>query len=554
MKLRYVSMFAAALVAGCMDKVELDKGVVDEELPPGSPLPGPAEGKADNGAIRVSITVESAHPYADNLDQTFPIALAGRVPSCASRARIHFASLRTEGGYDYVHVEGPSGRVQSFDGNRDNTWSAWVELDASKTLTVRLETDESIRRDGFRVDSVEVEASVACPARLVRVCEAGYLDINTSRGVCECPKDATCIEDGAFSIEHVIGGGFAGTVGGNRASGTTAYQVTYRQGYPDVVTAIGTIDHARLQDVVRAVADARLMERADVSEWTNWNETLAVTFDDERRTFTRGQGTFPAEDAALIAEVDELFACGTGGALTCGSGFACEEGRCVEAGCFCPAVYQPVCGADGHTYGNACQAGCADATVRHDGECGRVGDTCGGFAGAACGENNKCRYGASQFAAPFPDAAGLCVAGTYCDAPADCAGLIHPAVPGAWACEQSACAWRAGLAWQPVPGFSFVTNHPYANNMAQFKELYAPAGTSKVRLVVNGTFELERNYDYLEVYTWSGTRWDRVRRYTGTVGPALTDELVGRYHYVKIVSDSSVVKYGFDVTAQYANN
>jgi hypothetical protein len=127
-------------------------------------------------------------------------------------------------------------------------------------------------------------------------------------------------------------------------------------------------------------------------------------------------------------------------------------------------------------------------------------------------------------------------------------------VPGVWACEQNACAWRAGPAWNTLTGWGFVTNHPYANNMAQFKELYGPAGTTKVRLVVTGVFELERNYDFLEVYTWSGTRWERVRRYTGTVGPALTEELTGRYHYVKIVTDSSVVKHGFDLTAQYTNN
>ena len=72
MKLRSFLMIATAVtVAGCVDKVELDKGVVDEELPPGSPLPGPAAGKADGDAIRASITIESAHPYTNNFDRTF---------------------------------------------------------------------------------------------------------------------------------------------------------------------------------------------------------------------------------------------------------------------------------------------------------------------------------------------------------------------------------------------------------------------------------------------------------------------------------------------------
>lgn len=543
----------AALAAGCVDKSEPGKGEIDAELPPGSPLAGPGAGKADGDATRVVIAVESPHPYANNLDRAFPVALAGRVPTCAKRARVHFASLRTEAGYDYVHVEGGRGRVQSLDGNRDNTWSEWTDLDASLGLTLRLETDDSVTRDGFRVDAAEVTTELVCPRTAIRTCTDAQLDLNPTRGACECAPDQTCVANGAVALEHVIGGGFAGTVGGNRAVGTDAFTVSYRPGDPDVVTRIGTIDHERLQAVLRQVTDARLLERADVSEWSNWNETLKVTVGATTRSFTRPQGTFPAADAAIVTAVDGLFACDAGGALTCDAGFACDAGRCVEHSCVCPALYQPMCGADGHTYGNACEAGCADAIIKHDGACGIAGDACGGIAGGGCLDAWKCRYGASTFDAPFPDAAGTCVARTYCDAAADCSALPHPAVPGTWACETSACAWRAGVAWPAVTGFRFATAHPYGNQASDFRSLYAPAGAAKVRLVVAGTFELEANYDFLEVYSWQNAQWKLVRRYTGTTGPALTDELVGRYHYLRLVSDSSVTKHGFDVTAQYAN-
>lgn len=541
----------AALAAACVDKVDPGKGEIDPEQPPGSPLPGPADGKADGSGSVLQVSVESAHPYTNGLDRLYPIDLAGRVPSCASNARVHFASIRTEPGYDYVHVEGAAGRVQSFDGEHSNLWSEWGALGDGKRLSIRLETDESVVRDGFRVDAVEYQTRLVCPAAPITICQHGFVDVTPVPGPCECRGPTRCAPDASVTLEHAIGGGFAGTVNGTRAVGTTASRVVYKPGQPEQVTAIGTIDHTRLQDVVAFVIAGNYLGKTGAAESSNWNETISAAIAPRSYTTTRAQGAHPADDAALASKIDELFTCGGDGALTCGAGFTCQSGQCVaREGCFCPTNYQPVCGSNGRTYSNACAASCAQQEVRHAGECGIAGDPCGTLLGLGCKADFKCRFGAGQFMPPFPDAGGACVAQTYCDAPADCTGLAHPAVPGAWACQASACAWQAGTAWRDFG--RYATPHPYANRMSEWTQLYAPDGATRARLVVNGTFELEQGYDFLEVYAWQGGRWVMVKRYTGAAGPAPTEELSGRYFYLRFVSDSSIVKAGLDVTAQWA--
>jgi len=47
--------------------------------------------------------------------------------------------------------------------------------------------------------------------------------------------------------------------------------------------------------------------------------------------------------------------------------------------CYCYMMYSPVCGEDGQTYGNICEAGCEDVAVAYEGECEEITPCLGDF-------------------------------------------------------------------------------------------------------------------------------------------------------------------------------
>jgi hypothetical protein len=156
-----------------------------------------------------------------------------------------------------------------------------------------------------------------------------------------------------------------------------------------------------------------------------------------RSALACGQGRFcergccdtcPAVDAPSCAANECLLPAGQD-ARGCAAGFVCAD--CSA----CPPGFEPVCGRNFSTYGNACLAAAAGTPVLHTGDCSPS-------EGVACLDGTDCN--GDQFCRDFGGGERRCARLGTCSVDADCATQPTPACGDGGVALHACAAGRCG--------------------------------------------------------------------------------------------------------------
>ncbi len=366
------ALVASMGLAGCADVEPQDEGKIPDTI---------FQQVEGWELVNFSETIESAHPYGDNLGVDDEVQTV-RAPFEAQSMRIHFGLLRTERGYDHVVIRDMEGReIQRLTGN----FRGWSDEIPGNAAQVSIVSDYSVTAWGFSINGVQYRRAEPTEGEWIAQTLGDDQAIRTAHPYANSFRQKwtiTAIPEAQRIRVHFTGfdteRGYD-VVALYDGNGRQVATYTGRRGDFTSVEVGGNVV------TIELITDYSVRRYGfDVLSYEILADIAGCQSDEEcgpNQLCQQVQCIRWPCPALCVQDPNADRMCGTRGAGHCEEGEYCHRepraicgmadapGVCRVPPTICTREFMPVCGCDRQTYSNACNANAAGVSVLSVGAC-----------------------------------------------------------------------------------------------------------------------------------------------------------------------------------------